>query len=226
MRRGAQASRHRPARDLLFGRVPRWRLGKAAAEQEPMRPRNPGDIRCGLAVEFPAGHRRTSSWVRGLPGFLLPTIRSSRRCPGHRTGTIRGQGGAMARTFPNCEAPFTWESAMVLSPRAAALPLISLLGLTLVFASPVRAQEQQQVTPPPAATQAQTPAPAPSSTATPAPVPAPHQSSLYAHDDASAPTIAAAQKDHADAMLSRNHTATYSTTVLVLVVIILVLLIA
>jgi len=112
---------------------------------------------------------------------------------------------------------------MTLNHRAALVPLTFLLGLSLIVASPVRAQSQQQGA---SGVQAPaTPAPAPA-TAAPAPAPAPHQSALYAHDDAGAPTIAAAQKDHSEAMRGRNHTVTYSTTVLILAVIILVLLIA
>lgn len=107
--------------------------------------------------------------------------------------------------------------------RAALVPLTSFLVLSLIAAGPLSAQQPQQATAP-----ASVPAPAapPSATPAPAPAPAPHQSSLYSHDDGSAPTIAAAQKEHAEAMRSRNHTIVVSTTVIVLSAIILVLLIA
>jgi hypothetical protein len=98
--------------------------------------------------------------------------------------------------------------------RAAGRPLT--LGVLLsLAAAPMVAQQQVQSTPPPAA-----PAPA-----TPAPTtPAPQPSSLYAQPDEHPATIAAAKEENAKAM-SRNHTVTYSTTVLILVIIILVLLI-
>ena len=111
---------------------------------------------------------------------------------------------------------------MASNRRAAALPLISLLSLSLVIAPRAIAQQPQQQAVP--ASAPSTPAPAPA--AEPAPTPAPHPSSLYAHDDAGAPTIAAAQKEHAEAMRSRNHTIVVSTTVIVLSAIILILLIA
>ena len=112
---------------------------------------------------------------------------------------------------------------MASNSRAAALPLISLLSLSLVIAPRAIAQQPQQQAVP--ASAPSTPAPVPPA-AEPAPTPAPHQSSLYARDDAGAPTIAAAQKDHAEAMRSRNHTIVVSTTVIVLSAIILILLIA
>ena len=107
--------------------------------------------------------------------------------------------------------------------RAALVPLTSLLAFSLIVAHPLAAQQPQQATAP-----ASVPAPAApaSETPAPAPAPAPHPSSLYTRDDGSAPTIAAAQKEHAEAMRSRNHTIVVSTTVIVLSAIILVLLIA
>ncbi|HET7042871.1 MAG TPA: hypothetical protein VFI13_12675 [Gemmatimonadales bacterium] len=90
------------------------------------------------------------------------------------------------------------------------------MSLSLVIAPRAIAQELQQQA---------VPASLPSTPA-PAPTPAPHPSSLYARDDAGAPTIAAAQKEHAEAMRGRNHTIVVSTTVIVLSAIILILLIA
>ena len=60
----------------------------------------------------------------------------------------------------------------------------------------------------------------------PAPTPAPRASTLYAQDEANAPTIASAKAANEAAMAGDNHTIVVSTLVLVLAVVILVLLIA
>lgn len=69
------------------------------------------------------------------------------------------------------------------------------------------------------------PAPAAQALSTPAPV-APHASVLFDRNDANAPTLAAAEVEHARAPNEGgNHTIVVSTLVLVLGVVILVLLI-
>ena len=65
-------------------------------------------------------------------------------------------------------------------------------------------------------------APAPATT----PTPAPRASTLYAQDDANAPTIASAKAANEAAMAGDSHTIVVSTMVLVMAVVILVLLIA
>jgi hypothetical protein len=98
----------------------------------------------------------------------------------------------------------------------AARPLTLLLFLG---ATPLVAQQSVQSTAAPTAP-AQTPAPSTAQATTPAPQPSP----LFTRQDDHPATIAAAKEENTKAM-SRNHTVTYSTTVLILVIIILVLLI-
>ena len=103
-----------------------------------------------------------------------------------------------------------------LSPRMVRVAL-TLSALCSVTAASSLLSQQAQV--PALAAPA---APAPATT----PTPAPRASTLYAQDDANAPTIASAKAANEAAMAGDNHTIVVSTLVLVLAVVILVLLIA
>lgn len=105
-----------------------------------------------------------------------------------------------------------------LSPRMVRFAL-TLSALCSVTAASALLAQQAQV---PALAAPAAPAPA----STPAPAPAPRASTLYAQDDANAPTIANAKAANDAAMSGDNHTIVVSTLVLVLAVVILVLLIA
>ena len=110
-----------------------------------------------------------------------------------------------------------------MSPRMVRFAL-TLSALCSITAASSLLSQQAQV-PALAAPAAGAPATAPAAT-TPAPAPAPRASTLYAQDDANAPTIAAARSANEAAMTGDSHTIVVSTLVLVLAVVILVLLIA
>ncbi len=103
-----------------------------------------------------------------------------------------------------------------LSPRMVRIAL-ALSALCSVTAASALLGQQAQVP-----TLAAPAAPAPATT----PAPAPRSSTLYAQDDANAPTIASAKAANEAAMATGDHTIVVSTLVLVLAVVILVLLIA
>ncbi len=105
-----------------------------------------------------------------------------------------------------------------LSPRMVRVAL-ALSALWTVTAASALLSQQAQV---PALAAPAAPAPA----TNPAPTPAPRASTLYAQDEANAPTIASAKAANEAAMAGDNHTIVVSTLVLVLAVVILVLLIA
>ena len=105
-----------------------------------------------------------------------------------------------------------------LSPRLVRVAL-TLSALCSVTAASSLLSQQAQV---PALAAPAAPAPA----TTPAPTPAPQASTLYAQNDANAPTIAAAKSANEAAMMYETHTIVVSTLVLVLAIVILVLLIA
>ena len=107
-----------------------------------------------------------------------------------------------------------------MSPRMVRFAL-TLSALCSVTAASALLAQQAQV---PAIAAPAAPAPAPATT--PAPTPAPAASTLYAQNDANAPTIAAAKAANDAPMMYETHTIVVSTLVLVLAVVILVLLIA
>lgn len=106
-----------------------------------------------------------------------------------------------------------------LSPRMVRVAL-TLSALWTVTAASSLLSQQAQV---PALAAPAAPAPATTPAAT---TPAPQSSTLFAQNDANAPTIASAKSANEAAMMYETHTIVVSTLVLVLAIVILVLLIA
>jgi len=106
-----------------------------------------------------------------------------------------------------------------LSPRMVRIAL-TLSALCSVIAASSLLSQQAQV---PALAAPAAPAPASTPAAT---TPAPQSSTLFAQNNANAPTIAAAKSANEAAMMYETHTIVVSTLVLVLAIVILVLLIA
>jgi hypothetical protein len=106
-----------------------------------------------------------------------------------------------------------------MSRTTRALSLTVLAATMMCAASTLQAQQAE-----PPAIEAAAPAPAPASAPAVA-APAPKPSPLFERNASEAPTLAAAEKSHAEANRQGRHVVSMSTLTLVLVIVILVLLI-